>query len=150
MKQISRDSHHIEHPFQEEMLAKLWEPVSIGKMRLKNRIAMAPIQRLPAEPSYPDLHLTHILFHEAIARGGAGMTVVGEVIVTPEAGGVLQAASGERRQPKGIWSDDSIPGWMKLTEACHKWDSKVVLQLSSHGAWVPRTAAVRGGVGFKF
>jgi 2,4-dienoyl-CoA reductase-like NADH-dependent reductase (Old Yellow Enzyme family) len=110
MKQIARDSQHVEHLFQEKMLLKLMEPVSIGGVTLKNRIALAPVQRLPPENVWPDMHPTHIAFHEAIARGGAGMIVVGETVVTPNSPGTLQTAAGERRPAKGIWNDESIPG----------------------------------------
>ena len=141
MKSIPRDSQHVEHHFQEEMLWKLWEPTSIGQLKLKNRIALAPIQRLPPEQVYPDLHPTHIAFHEAIAKGGAGLIVLGEVVVTPDSPGTLQKAAGERRPPKAIWSDETIPGWAKMTDACHKWGAKVVLQLSTHAPWVALLAS---------
>jgi 2,4-dienoyl-CoA reductase (NADPH2) len=144
MKSIARDSQHIEHPFQDQALQKLWEPVKIRGMILKNRIALAPIQRLPPENVYPDLHPTHIAFHEAIAKGGVGMIVVGEVVVTPDSPGTLQKAAGERRPPKAIWSDETIPGWTRLVDTCHKWGAKVVLQLSTHAPWVARVAGVRG------
>ena len=144
MKSIARDSQHVGHPFQEKMLEKLWEPTHINGMALKNRIALAPIQRLPSDAVYPEMHPTHIAFHEAIARGGAGMIVVGEVVVTPDSPGTLQKAAGERRPPKAIWSDATIPGWSKLVESCHKWDAKVVIQLSTHAPWVARIGGVRG------
>ena len=145
MKSIARDSQHIKHPFQENMLKKLWEPVKIGGMTLKNRIALAPIQRLPPEKTFPDLHPTHVAFHEAIAKGGAGLIVIGEVVVTPDSPGTFQTAAGERRPAKAIWSDETIPSWVKLIDACHKWGAKVVPQLSTHAPWVGRTAAIRGG-----
>jgi 2,4-dienoyl-CoA reductase (NADPH2) len=144
MKSVARDSQHVGHLFQEKMLEKLWEPTRINGMALKNRIALAPIQRLPSDAVYPDMHPTHIAIHEAIARGGAGMIVVGEVVVTPDSPGTLQKAAGERRPPKAIWSDATIPGWSKLVEACHKWDAKVVIQLSTHAPWVARIGGVRG------
>ena len=144
MKVISRDSQHVEHPFQEKMLEKLWEPITIGGITVKNRIAMAPIQRLPPENVWPDMHPTHILFHEAIARGGAGMIVIGESVVTPSLWGTLQTAAGERRIAKGIWTDDALPGWTKLIDACHQWGAKVFPQLSTHATWVARIAGVRG------
>ena len=145
MKSIARDSQHVEHPFQREMLEKLFEPVAIGAMKLKNRIALAPIQRLPPERTFPDLHPTHVAFHEAIARGGAGLIVVGEVVVTPDSPGTLQTAAGERRPPKAIWSDATIPSWERFCEACHKWGAKVVPRLSTHAPWVGRIAGTRGG-----
>jgi 2,4-dienoyl-CoA reductase (NADPH2) len=144
MKSLARDSQHVDHPFQRGMLDKLFEPVAIGRMKLKNRIALAPVQRLPPEKTFPDLHPTHVAFHEAIAKGGAGLIVVGEVVVTPDSPGTLQAAAGERRPPKAIWSDETIPGWEKLFETCHQAGAKIVPQLSTHAPWVGRIAGTRG------
>jgi 2,4-dienoyl-CoA reductase (NADPH2) len=144
MKSIARDSQLVEHPFQKEMVDKLWEPTHIGGMQLKNRIALAPIQRLPPEDTFPDLHPTHIAFHEAIARGGTAMVVVGEVVVTPDSPGTFQTAAGERRPPKAIWDDATIAGWERLVEACRRWGAKVVLQLSTHAPWVARIQGRRG------
>jgi len=144
MKIITRDSHLIEHPFREKELEKLWEPIEIGEMTVKNRIALAPINKLPAENVWPDMHETHIIFHEAIAKGGTGMIVIGEADVTPNSPGALQGKSGRRRPTKGIWSDDAIAGWANLIDACHKWGTKVVPQLSSYAPWRPRIAAMRG------
>lgn len=153
MKVISRDSHHIEHPFQDEMFKKLWEPMTIGKLELKNRISMAPIQRLPTESVWPDMHNTHIIFHEAIAKGGAGLIVFGECDVTPGSQGALQnlngksstdANRGPRRPTKTIASDETIPGWIKLIAACHKHGARAVPQLSSYAPWIPKSQALRG------
>ena len=153
MKVISRDSHHVEHPFQDRMFEKLWEPITIGSLKLKNRIAMAPIQRLPTENVWPDMHNTHIIFHEAIAQGGAGLIVVGESDVTPGSQGALQNVTGKsstdtdrgpRRPTKAISSDETIPGWIQLFDACHKHGARVAPQLSSYATWIPKAQAVRG------
>jgi 2,4-dienoyl-CoA reductase (NADPH2) len=144
MKLITKASQYVEPQFQERMLEILWEPITIGTLKLKNRILFAPVQTLPPENVWPDMHQTHLIFHEAIARGGAAMIVVGEADVTPNSEGALQRAAGERRPTKGIWSDDAIPGWVKLVDACHKWDAKVIPQLSSYAPWRPRIAGIRG------
>jgi 2,4-dienoyl-CoA reductase-like NADH-dependent reductase (Old Yellow Enzyme family)/thioredoxin reductase len=139
-----RANHYIEPQFREEMLHILFEPITVGNLKLKNRILFAPVQTLPPENVWPDMHQTHIIFHEAIARGGASMIVVGESDVTPNSEGALQAAAGERRPTKGIWADEAIPGWVKLIDACHKHGAKVIPQLSSYAPWRPRIAGVRG------
>ena len=145
MRVFTGANHYIEPKFQEELLQILLEPITVGTLRLKNRILFAPVQTLPPENVWPDMHPTHIAFHETIARGGASMIVVGETDVTPNSEGALQAAAaGQRRPTKGIWSDDAIPGWAKLIDACHKWDAKVIPQLSSYASWRPRIAGVRG------
>ena len=145
MSNMASANHCSEPQFHDQMPEILWEPISIGALRLKNRILFAPVQTLPPENVWPDMHQTHIIFHEAIARGGASMIVVGESDVTPNSAGALQAAAGERRPTKGIWSDEAIAGWKKLIDACHRWDAKVVPQLSSYAEWRPRIAGVRGG-----
>ena len=142
---VSRKANHdIEPQFREEMLQILFEPITVGTLKLKNRILFAPVQTLPPENVWPDMHQTHVIFHEAIARGGASMIVVGESDVTPNSEGALQKAAGERRPTKGIWSDEAIPGWVKLIDACHKYGAKVIPQLSSYAPWRPRIAGVRG------
>jgi 2,4-dienoyl-CoA reductase-like NADH-dependent reductase (Old Yellow Enzyme family) len=98
------------------------------------------------------MHPTHILFHEAIAKGGAGLIIFGECDVTPGSQGTVQNVSGvsstehrgDRRPTKGIWADESIPGWTKLFQACQKYGAKVGPQLSSYATWIPKTQALRG------
>ncbi|MFC1958498.1 FAD-dependent oxidoreductase [Chloroflexota bacterium] len=146
MKLIPIDSHHVEHPFQKEMLEKLWQPITIAGVTSKNRIALAPVDLGNPKPMYPEMDEKPILFHEAISKGGTGIVIIGEADVTPnskfqlEGGGPRHGDFG-----KGIWSDDSIPGWTRMFDACHKWGATAWPQLSSHPSWYVRPQMVRGG-----
>ncbi|MFC2057163.1 FAD-dependent oxidoreductase [Chloroflexota bacterium] len=160
MKVIPIESHHVEHPFQKEMLEKLWEPITIGGMTAKNRIALGPLGSPNPEFSYPNIHETPFGLHEAIAKGGAGIIILGETDVSPKKS-PPEAHETEkewwpkwrRRQVrpgqipgycKGIFSDETIPGWTKLIDACHKWGAKVWPQLWSNALWQARAQMVRG------
>ncbi|MFC1958711.1 FAD-dependent oxidoreductase [Chloroflexota bacterium] len=139
MNVISVNTHHTEHPFQKEMLQKLWEPITIAGVTSPNRIAFAPIGNTVPH-TFPDMPQTSILVHEAIARGGTGMVVVGEADVTPDHPGKVDSCSNvsvNSRNTKGIWRDDAIPGWAELIERCHKWGATIWPQLSSHAPWLP-------------
>ncbi|MFC1958743.1 hypothetical protein ACFLV6_02375, partial [Chloroflexota bacterium] len=141
MKVIPRDSHHVEHPFQKKMLEKLWEPITIAGVTSKNKIAFAPVNSYNPKFSYPDMPETAIFIHEAIAKGGTGIIVVGEADVTLNSPSTLEGSRG--RYTKGIWSDDAIPDWTKLIDACHKWGAKVFPQLSSHAPWITGVTRVQ-------
>ncbi len=137
MKVIPVDTHHVEHPFQKKMLEKLWEPITIAGVTSKNRIALAPMGQGTPEFLYPCTDETPMLLHEAIAKGGTGMIVVGRANVTPPG-----PKLGLREPPGWIWSDDTIPTWTKSIELCHKWGAKVFPQLSSDAPWIPRVTRV--------
>ena len=92
MKVIPRDSHHVGHPFQKKMLEKLWEPITIAGVTSKNKILFAPIGSPNPKFSYPDISESPILIHEAIAKGGTGMIVVGEADVTPNSSSTLKGS----------------------------------------------------------
>ncbi|MFC2057242.1 hypothetical protein ACFLTO_06760, partial [Chloroflexota bacterium] len=156
MKTIPVDSHHVEHPFQEKALEKLWEPITIAGMTAKNRIVLGAIGAGDYEWTYPDFSPLHWALHVALAKGGTGIIIAGEADVTikkspPEAHETepewlppYARRGGPRRYTKGIFSDDQIPGWAKMIDECHKWGAKVWPQLWSTAMWKGRTTIVRG------
>jgi 2-enoate reductase len=60
-----------------EAFLKLFEPVNIGKVRLKNRIAMAPMEA--SGMTNPDGSLTQraIDYYVERAKGGGGLIISG-------------------------------------------------------------------------
>ncbi|MFC2057241.1 FAD-dependent oxidoreductase, partial [Chloroflexota bacterium] len=135
-----------------------------GGMTSKNRIALGPIGGGDFKWTYPDLGPVDFAEHEAIAKGGAGIVIVAEADVStkkspPEAHETenewwprwwrrmaLRGVEGlERpRYARGIHSDDYIPGWAKLVDACHKWGAKVWVQLWCNAEWQVWPYTVRG------
>jgi NAD(H)-dependent 7beta-hydroxy-3-oxo-delta4-cholenoic acid oxidoreductase len=100
-------------------LNKLFSPISIGSMGLKNRIVMAPMNsRLGNEDGTVSQRL--IDYYEARAKGGAGLII-------------LPSISVDRISPFKnnlvLWDDKFIPSFRDVTEAVHAHGTKVAPQL---------------------
>lgn len=109
----------------------LLQPISIGDVEVKNRFVMLPMTTELVDNYY----ITDAIvdFYEQRARGEVGLIEVGSVYVsdlfdtTPRYYTTTGAV--------GAWDDSFIPGWKKLTEACHKWGAKVAGQLQMCYEW---------------
>jgi 2,4-dienoyl-CoA reductase-like NADH-dependent reductase (Old Yellow Enzyme family)/thioredoxin reductase len=107
---------------------KIFEPTSIGKMKLRNRIVMPPMGTNYAEAGGA-VTQRMIDYYEARARGGTGL-----IIVEGSAPAVRCNMSfrGSPSYQASLGDDRFIPGWRKLTDAAHKYDTKVAVQIM-HG-----------------
>ncbi|MEO5668348.1 MAG: alkene reductase [Bdellovibrionota bacterium] len=101
-------------------MPRLLEPVQLGNLKLKNRIVMAPLTR--ARATGADGRTPNDLMCEYyVQRSGAGMIITEATSVTPMGVGYANTP--------GIWSQDHVAGWKKITEAVHVAGSTIVLQL---------------------
>ena len=93
------------------MTAKLFEPITIGGVELRNRIAMSPMCMHSAEEDgcVTDFHIVH---YGARALGGAGLVFLETTAVMDN--GLIGPGD------IGIWSDDQVKGLAKLTRLCLK------------------------------
>lgn len=96
----------------------LFTPVTMGAMELANRIVMAPVTRSRyAEDGIPnELHAEYYA-----QRASAGLIVA-------EATNISAQGRGYAATP-GIWSDEQVAGWKKVTDAVHAAGGKIVSQL---------------------
>ncbi|AFQ51890.1 N-ethylmaleimide reductase [Burkholderia sp. A9] len=94
------------------------QPVTIGGLHLKNRIVMAPMTRSRADDAGvpPDYAADYYA-----QRAGAGLIIT-------EATNISSQARGYPRTP-GIWTDAQITAWKRVTDAVHRRDGKIFLQL---------------------
>jgi 2,4-dienoyl-CoA reductase-like NADH-dependent reductase (Old Yellow Enzyme family)/thioredoxin reductase len=108
---------------------KIFDPIEIKGMRLKNRIGMPPFLNMPgAEGNFID-DLT-IRWFEARAKGGAGLLMTGTVMpVAPPP----QARSLLGFRGVGIYDDKFIPGFAKLAKALHAHGGKLGVQIGMGG-----------------
>ena len=104
---------------------KLFEPVSIGKLTLKNRIFMAPMgDRYAADGYVTDRQKA---YYETRAGGGAGLIIVGWAYVDFRLG-------RWRGGPQiGIDDDKFIPGLTELAGAIKKQGAKAAIQIGHVG-----------------
>ncbi|MFC1988016.1 NADH:flavin oxidoreductase, partial [Chloroflexota bacterium] len=102
---------------------KLFEPGRIGKMRLKNRIVMAPMGVRFVEPD-GRISQQGIDYFVARARGGTGLIITGGFLVT-------RGNGGEKISPAFPIVDDVmyIARLNKLAEAVHDYGAKLSIQL---------------------
>jgi len=107
------------------MFELLFEPASIGQMKLKNRLVMPPISTnlAHADGTVSD----DLVFHYAErARGGVGLITVENVCIA------YPLACHGAAQPR-IDDDRFIPGLRRLTAAIHKGGAKAAVELTHPG-----------------
>ncbi|WP_345817234.1 alkene reductase (plasmid) [Paraburkholderia sp. PREW-6R] len=99
-------------------VSPILQPVTVGNLQLKNRIVMAPMTRSRADDAGvpPDYAADYYA-----QRAGAGLIVT-------EATNISAQARGYPRTP-GIWTEAQVAAWTRVTEAVHRREGKIFLQL---------------------
>ena len=100
-------------------MSKLFEPLTVGSLNLKNRIIMAPLTRAraTADTRVP----TDIMIEYYTQRATAGLIITEATSVDP-------MGVGYAKTP-GIWSQEQVEGWKKITSAVHAKGGKIMMQL---------------------
>ena len=101
---------------------KLFEPLEIGKVTLKNRLVFAPYETNYAteEGVITQRQIEH---YRKVAGGGVGLVVVEASNVNPD------LSSRSTKFLLGIYSDKLISGMEKLARAIHEEGCKTILQI---------------------
>ena len=120
----------------------LFEPLQLGRLRLKNRIVSTAHSPAYAEDGKPKLR--YQLYHEEKAKGGLAMTMFGGSsnvsIDSPPAFGQIHLG------------DDSVQPYLReFTDRIHRHDCALMIQLThmgrrthwSSGEWLPTVAPSR-------
>jgi N-ethylmaleimide reductase len=96
----------------------------MGDLNLSNRIVMAPLTRMRARS---DGHVPTALQAEYYAqRATAGLIVTEGVAISPEGFGWADTP--------GLWSEEQVRGWHRVTHAVHSAGGRIVAQLWHTGA----------------
>jgi len=103
-------------------LAHLFAPITLGRTRLRNRIVSTGHHTYLADKQ-PGEAL--IAYHEARARGGAGLIVI-EIIAVHESGGFS-------RQLLSFENPEAIDAYRRLAEACQRHGCRIFAQLFHPG-----------------
>jgi 2,4-dienoyl-CoA reductase-like NADH-dependent reductase (Old Yellow Enzyme family) len=99
-------------------MSALFKELTLGALTLKNRIIMAPLTRARAINNRIPNDLM-VKYYEQRATAG---------LILTEATSITPMGVGYANTP-GIWSEEQIKGWTKITKAVHKKDGKIFLQL---------------------
>ncbi|WP_025733645.1 alkene reductase [Carnimonas nigrificans] len=98
-------------------MASLFAPYQMGNITLGNRFVMAPMTRA-RRPDYVANEETALYYRQ---RATAGLIVSEGTTISPEAQGNIDVP--------GIWTEEQIAGWRKVTEAVHQEGGKIFAQL---------------------
>ncbi|WHF51831.1 alkene reductase [Chryseobacterium gotjawalense] len=118
-------------------LETLFSPYQLGSLTLQNRIVMAPMTRSRAIGNIPN----DLMAQYYGSRASAGLIITEGTSPSPN-------GLGYARIP-GMYSDEQIKGWKKVTDAVHQSGGKIFVQLMhtgriSHPLNMPEGAEVIG------
>src|ERR1700737_3498530 len=99
-------------------MPSLNDPIRIGDLDLPNRVLMAPLTRSRATD---DRIPTDLMLEYYVQRASAGLIIT-------EATNISPLSVGYERTP-GIWSDEQVAGWRRITDAVHHAGGRISLQL---------------------
>ena len=105
---------------------KLYEPMTIGRLKLKNHIMVPPMLCCLASI---DGRVTDKLLNYTshLAKNGAGLVVFGETNVDFE-------RSFDHVYALNVGDDLAIPGLANLAEEVHRYGAKISIELAHSGA----------------
>ncbi len=95
----------------------LFDPVTVGELKLANRIVMAPLTRNRS----PDAVPPPIVATYYAQRASAGLLI-------SEATAISQQGQGYSDVP-GLYGTEQLDGWKRVTQAVHDKGGKIVVQL---------------------
>ena len=115
-------------------LTRLFIPIQIGTMTLKNRIVMPAMHHLYTEDGYATARFCEYYWKRV--EGGAGLIIVGSCRFDDY---------GAKIGSMSLRTDDTIPGWKAFTDGVHERGGKVAVQLYHAGRYMPKADVPCGG-----
>lgn len=101
---------------------------NIGTLKLKNRLVVPAMATMYANPDGTSSDRL-IEYHETKARGGWGLIITEDFRISEDTGGFANLP--------GLWRDDQITGYKRLTDAVHAHDGKIAVQIYHAGRQAP-------------
>lgn len=95
------------------------QPVNLGSLNLANKVFMAPLTRSRA--NNPELVPTELHVEYYVQRASAGLLITEGTVVSPEGTGYINVP--------GIYSDEQVEAWKKVTTAVHENNGKIFMQI---------------------
>lgn len=105
------------------MFQNLFSPLQLGKVTVKNRISFQPhltnlaVKNLPSE--------RQMYYWGERAKGGAGLIITEELTVHP--------TDMAYEKLIDVYHAEVVPGFRKITDYVHQYDSKIFAQLNHNG-----------------
>ncbi|MFK7851805.1 MAG: alkene reductase [Akkermansiaceae bacterium] len=99
-------------------LPPLLQPTEIHDLKLRNRVALAPMTRAR---SGPDRIPNGLMAEYYAQRSSAGLVITEATTISEQANGWVDSP--------GIYTDEMVGGWKKITSAVHEKGGTIFLQL---------------------
>ncbi|MFG6444437.1 hypothetical protein ACFXQA_04110 [Microbacterium sp. P07] len=103
----------------------LLTPLDLRHLRLRNRVGVSPMCMYAVPDGSGRVSDWHVVHYGQFAMGGAGLVITEATAVTPEGRVTPQDA--------GLWSDDHIAPWRRVTDAVHRAGGAIAVQLAHAG-----------------
>jgi 2,4-dienoyl-CoA reductase-like NADH-dependent reductase (Old Yellow Enzyme family) len=116
----------------------LFSPIRLRQLEIRNRILSTGHQTFLAQRGLPSDEL--VAYHEARARGGAGLIIVESARMHP--------SSFSDAPELVVNTDDCIPGYRRMADAVHRHGGKLFGQLSHSGRVSRRLSNGMRGVAY--
>jgi N-ethylmaleimide reductase len=100
-------------------MSSLFDPVSLGAVKAPNRVFMAPLTRMRA--TQPGDVPNDLMLEYYRQRASAGLIVSEGAQISPEGKGYMDTP--------GIYSDEQVAGWRRVTDAVHEAGGRIAVQL---------------------
>ena len=110
-------------PHADAILASLFEPITLGKVEIRNRVVMTGHGTGMAKDFLPTDR--HVAYYRERAMGGVGLIGFAFPQIHPSSGDVLD-------EPRA-WLPEIVPGLRKIADAVHEHGAKIVMQLGHGG-----------------
>ncbi|MCZ4500221.1 MAG: nemA [Marmoricola sp.] len=101
------------------MTSSLFTPLTVGAVELGNRVLMAPLTRMRATP--PDDVPNDLMVEYYRQRAGSGLIVSEGTQISPIGKGYMDTP--------GIYSDEQVAGWRRVTDAVHAEGGRIAAQI---------------------
>ncbi|KDQ13240.1 hypothetical protein BOTBODRAFT_66957 [Botryobasidium botryosum FD-172 SS1] len=105
-------------------LPKLFRPLRVGTIDLQHRVVMAPLTRFRADSE-------HVHSQIGIEYYSQRASTPGTLLITE--GTFISAEGGGYPNVPGIYTDEQIAAWKKITDAVHARGSYIYLQIAAAG-----------------
>jgi NADPH2 dehydrogenase len=106
-------------------MTNLFTPLTVKDLTIKNRIVMPPMCQYSVEAKDGKPNDWHYIHYVSRAIGGTGLIIMEMTDVDPD-GRITD-------YDLGLWSDDQIPSFARVIEACQKYGAKVGIQIAHAG-----------------
>jgi N-ethylmaleimide reductase len=98
-------------------MTKLFEPTGLGDIAIANRVIMAPLTRNRSPNAVPNE--LNVKYYSQ--RAGAGLIITEATAITHQGQGYADVP--------GLYTQEALAGWRKVTDAVHAAGGKIVVQL---------------------